>query len=314
MDLPPSGQRIRSIAANDDPTLFPSLVEWRDNKLRDLSYCLATFFNYLAEPRNGFSPVDNKPEDVLAVRPVVTREMADFVLGEIFPCASMVKEGPFNTFRAPVELAKAIDRLIKKNISNRSLLAAPGNKKKPIQPTDLLIDPSVIQTIWTFVSNGIDALAYGLAEAATDEQVKQRLSKAEAATLGKRNCLKNYGFNDDAENCAFQTILYIIVACVDWLEYGTITRSEVVTAYKLIIPPDLQVILEPTNNPRMTEIITMAIVSKDLIPTEEAVNLISTMMIDVGKRIGSTDHASQRVMSALQFDYYNVYGIGRSRR
>jgi hypothetical protein len=291
MDITLPDRRQRSIAADGDEILLPALVQWRDAKLKDLCYVLSVFFNYLVEPRDGFSLVESKLTNLTSIHPVITREMTNYVLGDIFPCLSMIKEDKFAVFKVPQELDNAIKRLIKDGITNKSLLRG-GNKE---EQEGFVIEPGVAQTIWTYLSNGVDALAY---DSISNDEVAEKIALAEAMTLAKRNCSKNYGFNDDAENCAFQTILYLIVALLDWLELDEVTDIEVLTVYKIIIPQDLQVKLTKTENKRFSEIIIQALVSKDLIPSASAVNLVSTMMTDVGRHINNLkDKNSQRIMS-----------------
>lgn len=103
------------------------------------------------------------------------------------------------------------------------------------------------------------------------------------------------------ENSAFQAVLYIIIALADWLEYDTITDAEVIAACKIIVPEDLWRGLTPSKKyPKLTGIITEAIVSKDLVPTEDAVDLISAFMEKVSGYINSLDNeASKRIMNRL---------------
>jgi hypothetical protein len=268
-------ESLSTSGASSDQTInttFPSLVKWRDAKLRDMCYCTAIFFNYLAEPRMGYSPVAVSTKlDVSAVKPEITLDMTNYVIGDIFPCPYFLKEGIFRTYRAPLDLANAIEATIRDNLSKpfRKLKKKGG-----------ILMPGVVQSIWMYLSNGMDLLAFG---EASNEQVAEKIAASEAATISKRNCSMNYGFNDDVENCAFQTILYILVALVDWLEYDEITETEVVTAYKIITPPDLQHKLKKTKNKRFVDIITPAIVSRNLTPTKKAIELISTMMLEVGE-------------------------------
>jgi hypothetical protein len=280
-------ERQRSMAADPDEALFPSLVAWRDAKIRDLSYCLATFFNYLALPRNGFLEVSRAP-GTMSTLPVISLDMCQYVLKEIFPCPAMTREEAFAVFRVPKDFEAAITETITEHITNQSfftpmrtnqnILTYHGAKTVKMNVPTLELQPGVVQTIWTWVSNGVDSLAYG---SESDEEVRSKIEEAEAATLAKRNAIRNYGFNDELENSAFQALLYIMVAFSDWLETEEIGRAEVEYAYRLIVPPDLQRPLTRVKNMTLTEIITMAIVGVDLTPTDEAVELLSSAMVEV---------------------------------
>ena len=298
-------ERQRSVAADPDDQLFPSLVQWRDKKIRDLGYCLALFFNYLALPRAGFLEVSRSP-GTMSTLPVISLDMCQYVLKEIFPCPAMAREGAFVVFRVPDDFEAAITEAITQHVTDQSFFAPMraeqnivtyhGTKKVKMNVPTLEIQPGVIQTIWTYISNGIDSLAYG---SDMDEEVRDKIEDAEASTLARRNAIRNYGFNDDLENSAFQALLYVITALCDWLETEEIGRTEVETAYRLIVPPDLQRGLTRVKSATLTEIITTAIVGVDLTPTEEAVELLSSMMVEVQGHMErlQTSAASRRVVN-----------------
>ena len=291
-------QTYKSVTANDETSLFPSLIHWREKKMKDITYCLTTFFNYLSTPRMGFSPVKTSLDDPLSVRPVITRDMINYIIKEIFPCSSMINDDMlFEVYRVPPDISNAITTLIKEEIENRSYLIPSKVKNAENVSAELKIEPGVVQTIWTYLSKGMDSLAYLSTD---DSEIRQRILTAEITTIARRNCIKNYGFNDDAENCAFQSILYIIVSLTDWLEIDEIGNNEVKTAYKIIYPQDLQHDIKPSSNRRLEEFIIEAIISKDLTPIESSVDLIITIMTDVIHIINNLNETnSKRIMSRL---------------
>jgi len=313
INLPDKRQKS-IVGVNDD--MFPSLAVWRDGKLRDLTYALSSFFNCISEPRDGFSLVENNPTDPMSIPPTITGDMINYVIGEIFPCSTMIKEGPFTIFKVPTLIREEIENQIKRNISNRSFLSAPIAKKprkKNIQTikdsgdqtynwnasqfydAGFTINPEVAQIIWTYLSNGMDSLAYG---STTDQEVVDKIVAAEATVLSRRNCSMNYGFNDDLENCSLQAILYVLVTILDWLEDDNVTETEVTTVYKILYPRDMQSGLSSTTNKRYADIISMSLASKNLIPTDQAIRLITTMMLDIGKHMNSlNDKNSKRILN-----------------
>jgi hypothetical protein len=287
--------RLPSVATSE--ALFPALLSWRDKTLKDLSYCLASFFNYLAEPRVGFISVVNAPDYELTIKPLITREMAHYVIEEIFPCGAMLSQETFDIYPVPEALRNDMERMIIAAIANPSYVTPKKTGKGKTKKMDLTIEAEVYQVLWNYASHGLDALALG---ATSDEEVAAKIAQAEQFTLNRRNCLRNYGFNDDIENCAFQALLYVMVSCADWLEVETITNQEVLTAYRIIFPPDLQFKLTSGENKRLQDIITGAILSKDLLPSEEAVGLLISIMGDISRELETLDSESgRRVINRL---------------
>jgi len=299
-------QAQRGIAAEEDENLFPGLIDWRDGKIRDLSYCVATFFNYLSIPRQGFLEVDRQ-RGVNTADPVISLELCQYVLREIFPCLQMTLEKDFMVFRAPIRFQNTIYKTIRKYIANKSFIK-PIKKSEPVtlesgdvkkfavEVPELEIQLGVIQAIWTYISNGMNALAY---QSSTDEDIRDRIGDAEQLNLQKRNALKNYGFNDDLENSAFQALLYVVVTLMDWLEVDVVGKAEIEHAYKILVPPDIQEQLTPVKNTTLREIISQAFTSVNLVPTEEAVELASHVMVQIRNLMEETDKNSnaRRIIS-----------------
>ena len=109
--------RRRSMAADPDDRLFPSLVQWRDKKIRDLGYCLALFFNYLALPRDGFLEVSRAP-GTMSTLPAISLDMCQYLLKEVFPCPAMTREGAFAVFRVPDDFEAAIIEAITQHVTD----------------------------------------------------------------------------------------------------------------------------------------------------------------------------------------------------
>lgn len=299
-------ERQRGIAAEEDENLFPALVSWRKKKIRDLSYCVATFFNYLSAPRNGFLQV-SRDSGVDTTAPMISLELCQYVLREIFPCLQMTQEKSFTVFRVPIQIQDKIYKSIRKYVTNKSFtkqikssesltLDSRNVKNFPVNVPELEIQLGVIQAIWTYISNGMNALAY---ESSTNEEIQEKIELAEQLNLQKRNTLKNYGFNDDLENSAFQALLYIIVALMDWLEIDLITKTEIEHAYKILVPKDVQVKLVPIKNTTLREIISQAFTGVGLTFTDEAVKLASHVMVQVKNLMEETDSDSnaRRIIS-----------------
>lgn len=259
---------------------FPSLETWRDEKIRDLCGCLAVFFNYLVKPRAGFLQV--LPGDPVGVAPVLTREMASYLVSELMPCGEMSRQGMFEIGPVPPDIMSAMERLIVEGVGSMYPEFVRTNKRSGMS---LRVEPAVYQVLWNYVSNGLNALilesvgADGTLEyVSSEEQVAEKIVYAQVMAAARRNCKKNYGFNDDLENCVFQALLYVTLGLSDWLETDEITADEVMAAYSIIIPRDLRVEVQPAKIPKIVDIVTSAFVSKDLVPTEEASMMLASIM------------------------------------
>jgi len=222
----------------------------------------------------------------------------------------MIKDRQFPIYRVPSDIRSAIESRIKKGISNKSFLDySEPKQRKPVNDQvynwntsqfyngGLQIQPDVPQIIWTYLSNGMESLTYG---STTNEEIADKISLAEKTVLAQRNCSRNYGFNSDIENCAFQTILYVLVSITDWLEIDEIHSDEIQTVYKIIYPRNLQGVFTPTKNKLLRKIISRAIEEKGLVPNKKALDLIATMMIDVEKRSNNLENNdSRRIMTRM---------------
>jgi len=286
-------ERLPSKVTSELP--FPSLSTWREEKIKDLCRCLVLLFNYLAKPRLGFLQVAT--DDPAGINPVITREMASYLVSELMPCGDMSRQEMFEITPVPEEISQKMERLIIEGVGSQyPQFTAVKNRTKGTKPVKkLLIEPSVYQVLWNYISNGLNALMLESISSdgtinyvESNDQVAEKIVYAQTMASGRRNCNKNYGFNDELENCVFQALLYVTTGLSDWLETDEITSDEVETAYKIIVPKDLQVDLQPVKIPRLTDIITSAIVSKDLIPTDESVRLLASIMNNFSKIMNKT--------------------------
>lgn len=283
---------------------FPSLETWRDEKIRDLCGCLAVFFNYLVKPRAGFLQV--LPGDPVGVTPVLTREMASYLVSELMPCGEMSRQGMFEIGPVPADIMSAMERIIIEGVGSTYPEFVRNNKR-----SGMSIEPAVYQVLWNYISNGLNSLMLesvtpdGTPEyVTTDEQVAEKIVYAQVMAAGRRNCKKNYGFNDDLENCVFQALLYVTIGLSDWLETDEITADEVMAAYSIIVPRDLRVEIQPAKIPKIVDIVTSAFVSKDLVPTEEAAMMLASIMNGFSKimnKMGNDRNADRIVNRYMVF-------------
>lgn len=252
------------------------LVEkWKNDKIKDICYCISTFFNYLIIPRTGFLQVQSRTRDTFkqSVSPRLSREIVDYVIKEIFfPCAVMEnKEGI------------RMDKNIREEIKNQ--LEAGSGK-------DIIIDDRVYDIIWNFIRGGVDTLLQ-------QEDVEQYLDILNVEIIARRNYTVAYGFNDPFENSAFEAILYIFITLSDWLEMTSIDNKDVLTCYRIIFPPDLQEHIEPVDNIILNTIIRDALVSKDFIPLQSSVQLLTGIMIKIKYLFDNPDKNATRVINRL---------------
>ena len=253
-------------------TFYPNrqiLQNWIEKKTINICYCLSTFFNYLAKPRDNYLRVTNKQEDILTTKPIITRDMAEYVISEIFPCSNLIKKS-YN--KIPENFALFIDYHIKKFIENKEF----NNNK-----IQLTIEPTVHLVIYKYIKS-IESVISSFEEEIPDNILIEYI---ENQTMSRRVCNENYGFNTDIENCSFQALLYIMTSITDWLDYNYIGKDEVLTAYKIIVPQDLQKDILPTRNKMIEDIISSEIITKDLIPTDEAVQFITSIIIEISNNL-----------------------------
>lgn len=290
------GTKLKSIATNIEH--LPSLEEWRDKHLINICYCVAQFFNYISKDRidEGFTGLqgiknnnknDKSQIDDAFIRPEITWEQVNYVLSEIFPCGDMLKEGEYTIDPILPEIRQSLADFIKREISNKNFLSdikyqiqeTRKSEKKKIKETLLKINNNALQIIWNYLSNGVNTLYYsGYYGIVNDKDIQDKIKYSETLALSRRSFMKNYGFNDEIENCAFQAILYVSVALTDWLEIDYIGIDEISTAYKIIIPPDLQGKMELSDDASYQSIISNAILELELIPTQDAIKLITWIM------------------------------------
>jgi hypothetical protein len=289
--------------------LFDAVITWRDDKIQDLSYCLVIFFNYLTVERPGFIKVENSPYQV-SVKPVITRSMADYLISEIFPCGIM---GHANLIISPTPhiIESRMRTIIEDYIDNKSYLIAASevkNTRKFQTGNGLEIQQDAFQILWNYISNGIyDLYIYSNIKnspnGSTNDDIIKEITKNKNLAIDRRNTSTNYGFVDDLENSAFQALLYIMISLVDWLEIDEIGEIEVITTYKLIYPRDIQKKITPKKDSTSSAIISSAIISKDLIVTDDAIDLISAIMFDIGERKknlrGDRGSTNRRIINRL---------------
>lgn len=273
----PRDVKILSYKNRED--MPPVLRTWADNKLVDLCYCLATFFNYLADPRPGFIAV-NLINDPASVKPVLTRDMAVYLLGDIFPCMDVLTSDTFEVYPVPEKTKKDIERLITDNVARKELLQ---NKNKSAAFLEFIIEPSVYQVLWIYITNSAASLALASSDIEENIKINNQLVSA------RRNCTKNYGFNTDLENCAFQTLLHVIITLNDWLEDDVITRSDVMTAYKIIVPKELQSDIKEVKNAQVLDIIETAFIERNLYIDPATAGLIINIMGKFSQLTGEKD-------------------------
>ncbi len=256
-----------------------SLSDIQKNKLKDITYVLAVFFNYLSKPRSSFISVSSDTKDIVSIRPYITRDMANYVITEIFPCKVLL--APIE-WKISNEIKDMINTIISDTISNKEFL--PIAKDTEINPNKLKIDSTVYQMIWNYISNIND----------TNQE------QNEAIILSQRVFHHNYGFSDDILNATFQTILYLAATLLDWLEETKITVSEITTVYKMIYPQDIQnVIFDKENNEDLIDIITKGVISMGFIPTPNAVKMIADIILDVDEKKDNinSNTTSKRIMN-----------------
>jgi hypothetical protein len=274
------GNKYKSIAEN--PKIYsdyPSLSKWRDEHLVNLSYCIASFFNYISMERReqGFVEVKQTNDGSLSVNPIISYQQVNYVLSEIFPCGDMLKENNYTITPIPDEIAVAIKETISENINNKSLLTQQGKTELNAK---INIEQRALQLIWNYLSNGINTLFYldnvGIN---SNTEIEYKIKLAQLKGFNRRFTSQNYGFQLDIQNCVFQAILYVCVALVDWLETSRIGYDEVLTAFKILVPESRQAKLpspskEINADDIYVKIISNAIIERELTPLSEGINLI----------------------------------------
>lgn len=269
----------------DINNLFPALEKWRDDKLKDLCYCVATFFNFLATPRPGFLKVEINGGPS-TVNPVITREMAVYVLGEIFPCNDMIVDTRFSPGDVPDVIRDSMKRQIKGGIDRKEFVSTVFKMTDGNAPNEVVIDSTVYQVLWKYIFNGLSVLGEG---AYSNEEVEERIATSQMLVSARRNQSKHYGFGDDLENSAFQGLVYVIMTLNDWIEDDVITVSDVSTAYKIIVPSDLQTKLVPSKNKRIGDLVHVTFIEHGLNVDGEAVGVITSIMLRFAKVLNSMD-------------------------
>ena len=291
------GNRYKSIAENSKfLENYPSLSTWLTDHLIDLSYSIASFFNYLSIERieQGFLQIKN--DDVLSVKPQITYEQVKYVLSEIFPCGDMLKENNYSIGPIPSEISTAIRETIVENINNKNLLNKVDIEKKKSTVNDQFsIEERALQLVWNYLSNGINTLFYsGIYSTVTNSEIDYKIRLAQQKGFNRRFSSQNYGFQLDVQNCAFQAILYVCVSLVDWLETSNIGYEEVSTAYKILVPVKRQTKLPEPNkelNPDSlyVKIISNAIIERELTPLSDGINLIIFILEWFSKKLQSAN-------------------------
>jgi hypothetical protein len=251
----------------NEEQISPVILEWKNKKINDICYCLATFLNYLAIPRTNFLTVKEDRDDPACIQPMIVPNMISYLIEEIYPCPNMIKQNTFIQEQMPNSYKHIIKSILKTYITNTK---------------GLVIDVVVYRIIWTYINNSLKAL-----DAFTnfEENIEDKLQYIERSAVNRNieDITQNFGFNEYIENTAFQTIFYIIVALTDWLEIDTISLDEVYTAYKIIVPQDLQFIYSLQKNiPTIVDayilnyenLIKAICLSRNLTPSDEAVKTI----------------------------------------
>lgn len=297
---------------------YPSIDNWVNEKIDDLCESLSTFFYYLVVPRAGYLSIDftgNTKLDssffplkedaksrranvirALSVYPVINREIISYVISEIYPCSVMENNNGRDISPVSEKLKFSMKKYIEKRISSKLLGNPDTSKLVDKKNFSMTIDPIVYQLIWKYVCNCIYSL--NISPSTTDGEINKMIAEIKNTTLNIRNCSMNYGFNDIMENCAFESILYILTTILDWLEESEVTNIEIQTVYNIIYPIDCRSTIEEVDNAKYTTIIANALTARGFTYTKQAVKMITGMMVEVEKYINKlTENDVKRVMN-----------------
>ena len=257
---------------------------WLNNKLEEICYSLATFFNYLSIPRKNFFIVNNE-ESLANVKPIIQYEHINYVINEIYPC---------NKFNDTIINNIVLMPLISREDDKKSSLVVPEKFRKRIKDTIRnYIDTDTVQRVEDSVfKNSINYKPMERNDIKIKEEVINKiymyylacksistivdLKDTYKQVLSKRTTV-NFGLNSDAENTALQSMVFIITSLVDSLELNTVGKNEVITAFNIIVPFDLQDIYKLTarNDETLRKVLLDVFNSKNLVIDNEAIQYLS---------------------------------------
>lgn len=305
---------MSNVNAEDLLKKFPSLQTWVNGKISDISYTLAMFFNYITSPRPQFLTVKNLMADkkvktyfennlkeaftskedgsvsrsslsrfrTATVQPVINEKMILYLLEEIYPCAQILNDQatyndqPVVINKVPENIKANITGIIRNNIKDQDYLIKFTG---PEDNYSLKIEPIVFQIIWKYITNLVFSIVPNDNASIDNNEVSIKIKQKQLTTIAHRPNVDNYGLNDPIENICFETIVYIIVTLTDWLEVDTIETEEIEAFYKILYPELTQTLpLSKLVNTNYRDIITSAFAAKDLMITEEAIEILSGIL------------------------------------
>jgi hypothetical protein len=255
--------------------------KWLNDKLTEICYSLATFFNYLAIPRKNFFIVSDQ-DNLANVKPVITYEHINYLINEIYPC---------NTFNDTIMANIVLEPLVEKKTDNT---VVPEKFRQKIKDTiRKFIDINPIQRVDDqILKNSLNYQEMDRSSIKIKEEVITKiylyylacktmysivdLKDIYKQVLSKRTTI-NFGLNSDAENTALQSMIFIITALVDSLDIKTVGKNEVITAFNIIVPNDLTDIykLEPKNDETLRILLLDIFNSKNLLIDNEGIQYLT---------------------------------------
>lgn len=263
------------------------LRKWVSQKIVDVTTCLSHFYQYISEDRNGFYQVIDTPITPLQIPPMITYEMISYILEDIFPCLEVKIKYP--TIPTPPDVKATIDLILNAN----------STKFPKFIPSEMY------QKIWDYVSALADVIVGGTNM--DPKLIQEKIINTELKVLMKRECEKDWGFDDEFLNCCAQSFLYVIISCSDWLELDSVHVTEIQTAANIIIP-DLKIseaiISDPKkmgNNLAYNKVWMSMFREKGLLIDITAANLLSEYLNKIKALNFKTDNDLRQVNRLMFF-------------
>jgi predicted NAD-dependent protein-ADP-ribosyltransferase YbiA (DUF1768 family) len=248
---------------------FNHIEKWAYKMMLIYSYCVAKFFNYLCEPREYYMPIikgDNiditdqddyfilkgeyisfaskfkemggtikkkewrfpmkQKKDVLkilyaneamGIQPIVNVNITNYVINEIFHCS--FKDVYSNLYFPDSEnISTTISSLIKTFIDEELV-------------ETVSVTPQTTSAIWKHICKLCEQVYDNVDESTDDKDVV--LMSQDSVNTSKREYSDN-GMMTELENCAVQSVLYTIIALMDWLALDEVTDVEVDTCIDML--------------------------------------------------------------------------------
>ena len=256
------------------------LKKWCYEHLESLALNVAIFYNYISINRlnQGFLEVDSNIENgILKTKSKITWEQVHYIISEIYCCEKLILESEYIIPKMSEKFYNSISIKIKVSLNKLNNNTNPEIKKESLE------------LLWRYFCNSLSSIYYASIEnnekIPTEANIQKTIDYFDSLVTVKIDTQNNYGFNNEILNNAFQAIIYVSVALVDWLNINTIGTHEIETVSKILIPYNLDQqsykklkIENESEKSIFEQIITNAFLEKEIIPSKEGINLIILLM------------------------------------